>query len=99
MDGEGEGGVKPERLKLLESKPLEEEALGRLPSVPEMALMWMMSSMCEKSVSILRRGSSLSLGGRGGGLLKRDPFLDLSLSFFGGRGGVSGVGSRCNWDM
>ena len=86
MEEGGEGGETPVRVKMLGSK---EEALGRPRIVPEMALTLMMSSMCEKSVSIVRIGSLL-VGGWG--LLKRDPLRALSFSFFGGSGGVS---SRC----
>lgn len=43
MDVDGEGGVKADKLWVLESKTLE--ALGRPPGVPEMALMLTMPSM------------------------------------------------------
>lgn len=98
MDIDGEGGVKAGKLGVLESKALE--ALGRGPSESEMALMLMKSSIWVKSVSIVRRGSSLA--GRGGCLLRRCLFRDLSLSLFG-RGGRAGRGSGdgpwCKGDM
>lgn len=44
MEVDGEGGVKPDKLRELESKPEEEEALGR-PPCAEMALMLTISSI------------------------------------------------------
>lgn len=94
---EGEGGVKPDRLKVLESKPLEEEALGRPGRETGGALGLMMSFIREKSVSILSSsGSSLWGRGDGLGLLRRDLFRDLSFSFFGTREGRSGLNGLMN---